>query len=458
MSVTRASPSAPHRQPKGVYLLCGVEMWERFSYYGMRAFLVLFLISQDGGWGWSKEEAATLYGFYTGLVYLASLLGGYLSDRFLGTHRAVLLGSGLIASGHFCLAVPARSTFFFGLALIIVGTGCHKPNVSTMVGQLFRKADDRRDSAFTIFFMGINIGALLGPLVCGSLAESERFGWHWGFASAGVGVMLGTTLYVLLRRRYLGDVGRWRGGDEMPRGAPAATDPIRASRAPLSRDEKNRIAVIATLSFFSVLFFVAFEQAGSSLTFFAKERTDRSLLGGEIKTSYFQAINSLGIVAFGPMFAALWMKLAARGREPSTPIKFVAGLALMSASFAVMVVAGWLSDRGVRVSPVWLLATYVLQTWAELCVSPVGLSLVSKLAPPRFASLLMGSWFVSLALGNLSAGLLAGQVEKIERGEVFRLLGGQADFFLILFSLAMAAAVTLIFLAPRIGRLTHGRA
>jgi POT family proton-dependent oligopeptide transporter len=432
-------------------------MWERFSYYGMRAFLVLFLISNDGGWGWSKADAATLYGFYTGLVYLSSLLGGYLADRFLGTHRAVLLGSALIASGHFCLAVPARAAFFCGLGLVILGTGCHKPNVSTMVGQLFREADGRRDSAFTIFFMGINTGALLGPLVCGSLAESERFGWHWGFASAGVGMVLGTTLYVLLRRRYLGEeVGRRPPRRAEPRGSVAGT--LGAPLAPLSRDEKNGIAAIFILCLFSVLFFIAFEQAGSSLTFFAKERTDRFLFGGEIKTSHFQAINSLGIVVFGPAFAALWMRLAARGREPSTAIKFAGGLMLMSASFGVMVIAAWFSDRGVRVSPLWLLATYVLQTGAELCVSPVGLALVSKLAPPRFASLLMGAWFVSLALGNLSAGLLAGQVEKIERGAVFRLLGGQADFFLLVFVIATAAAVALFFLAPRIGRLTRGRA
>jgi POT family proton-dependent oligopeptide transporter len=230
------------------------------------------------------------------------------------------------------------------------------------------------------------------------------------------------------------------------------------SHTPLSREEKERIAAIAILALFQVLFFSAFEQAGSSLTFFAKERTDRFLLGGEIRTSHFQAINSLAIVLFGPVFAALWLKLAARGREPSTPLKFAAGLALMASSFAVMVVAAWISDRGVQVSPLWLLATYVLQTWAELCVSPVGLSLVSKLAPPRLASLLMGSWFVSLAFGNLTAGMLAGQVEKIEQGKVFHLLGGQADFFLIVFGIAMTAAVALFFLARRIGRLTHGRA
>jgi len=456
MSAGMAVPTT-ERQPKGIYLLCGVEMWERFSYYGMRAFLVLFLISNDGGWGWSKEHAATLYGFYTGLVYLSSLLGGYLADRFLGTHRAVLMGSAFVASGHFCLAFPARFTFFLGLSLVVLGTGCHKANISTMVGQLFREKDRRRDSAFTIFFMGINMGAMLGPLVCGTLAESARFGWHWGFASAGVGMVLGTGLYVILRRRYLGDIGGLPAAGAKPfPGGPSAS-PI-ASQAPLSREEKERIAAIVILSFFSVLFFAAFEQAGSSLTFFAKERTDRVILGMEIKTSYFQSISSLAIVAFAPVFAALWIKLAARGREPTAPIKFAIGLTLMASSFAVMVVAAWISDRGVRVSPWWLVVTYVLMTWAELSVSPVGLSLVCKLAPPRFGSLMMGFWFVALGLGNLAAGMLAGQVERIERGEVFRLLGGQADFFLVVFFIAMTAAVALFFLANRISRLTHGRA
>jgi proton-dependent oligopeptide transporter, POT family len=456
MSAETAAPRI-ERQPKGIYLLCGVEMWERFSYYGMRAFLVLFLVSHDGGWGWSKQHAATLYGVYTGLVYLSSLLGGYLADRFLGTHRAVVTGSVLIATGHFCLAIPFPFTFFLGLALVVLGTGCHKANISTMVGQLFRAGDNRRDSAFTIFFMGINTGALLGPLVCGTLAESERFGWHWGFASAGVGMMLGTTLYLLLRRRYLGDVGRLLAHTDTPRPS-AAPAPIVGSHSPLSREEKERIAAIVILGFFSVLFFTAFEQAGSSLTFFAKERTDRLIFGTEIKTSHFQALNSLAIVAFAPVFAALWINLAARGREPTTPVKFAGALMLMASSFAVMVVAARISDGGVRVSPLWLLATYVLQTWAELCISPVGLSLVSKLAPPRFASLLMGFWFVSLAFGNLSAGLLAAQAERIARGEVFHLLGGQADFFLIVFAVAMTAAVALLFLARRIGRLTHGLA
>jgi proton-dependent oligopeptide transporter, POT family len=468
MSVTRVPPLASRGLPKGIYLLCGVEMWERFSYYGMRAFLVLFLISHDGGWGWSKERAATLYGFYTGLVYLSSLLGGYLADRFLGTHGAVLLGSMLVAAGHFCLAVPSPIAFLLGLSLVILGTGCHKPNVSTMVGQLFHEGDHRRDSAFTVFFMGINIGALLGPLVCGSLAEDPRFGWHWGFASAGVGMVLGTALYVLFRRPYLGGIGRSpphreAAASEAPRYGEPRREAVplgraRAARSPLTREERDRIVAIVILALFQALFFVAFEQAGSSLTFFAKERTDRAFLGGEIKTSYFQSINSFAIVVFSPVFAALWMKLAARGREPTTPIKFVGGLALMASSFAVMVVAAWISDRGVLVSPVWLLATYVLQTCAELCVSPVGLSLVSQLAPPRFASRLMGFWFVSLAVGNLSAGLLAGRVEKIERGEVFRLLGGQADFFLIVFFVAATAAVALFLLARRIDGLTHGRA
>src|SRR5215213_5743412 len=191
-TTTPEDRKSDRKQPRGLYVLAGVEMWERFSYYGMRAFLVLFLTSAAGGWGWSKAEANTLYGWYTGLVYLTPLLGGYLADKVLGTHRAVIVGSFLIAAGHFSLAIPSKASFFLGLSLVVLGTGFHKSNISTMVGQLFRQGDGRRDAAFTIFHMFINIGATLGPIICGGLAESERFGWHWGFASAGVGMVLGT--------------------------------------------------------------------------------------------------------------------------------------------------------------------------------------------------------------------------------------------------------------------------
>jgi POT family proton-dependent oligopeptide transporter len=442
----------PLKQPKGLYLLFNVEMWERFSYYGMRAFLVLFLVStQAGGWGWSKQEAADLYKWYTGLVYLTPLFGGYMADRFLGTHRAIIVGSILIASGHFCLAFPAKSTFFLGLALIILGTGFHKSNISTMVGQLFKPGDGRRDGAFTIFYMGINTGAFFGPLICGYLAKSDRFGWHWGFAAAGVGMVLGTVVYVIYKRRFLGDIG------DVPLSRGKVEDKTLAS-APLTREDKERIAAIAILAFFNIFFWSAFEQAGSSMNFFAEERTNRVLFGWTIPAPWFQSINALAIVTCAPVFAALWTKLASRGREPATPIKFVWALVLVSLGFAVLVLGAKISDTGIKVSPLWLVGAYVLHTWGELCLSPVGLSMVTKLAPAKFASMMMGLWFGSFFLSDFLAGHIAGTVEKVERGEVFHLLGGQADFFLIFVIVPLIGAALLLALAGTVKRLMHGRA
>jgi proton-dependent oligopeptide transporter, POT family len=445
-----ANRAGPQRQPPGLYLLFGVEMWERFSYYGMRAFLVLFLVSTAGGFGWSKQEAANLYGWYTGLVYLTPLFGGYLADRVLGTHRALIIGSVIIASGHFCLAVQSRPTFFIGLALIILGTGFFKSNISTMVGQLYQPNDRRRDAAFTIFYMGINTGAALGPVICGYLAKNERFGWHWGFGAAGVGMVLGLVTYLVLKKRFLPGIG------DVPAGRAA----LREGRPhqPLSADDKRGIAAIAILAFFNIFFWLAFEQAGSSMNFFAEERTQRQFLGIDFLAPYFQAVNPVAIIVLAPLFAWMWGRLAARGREPSTPVKFAAGLFLMSVSFIIMVVAARLSDAGVNVSPLWLIATYVLQTCGELCLSPVGLSMVTKLAPARFASLMMGIWFLAFFVSDRCAGILAGLVEKVERGEVFRLLGGQADFFLMFVVVTFAASIALFALSGPVKRLMRGRA
>jgi proton-dependent oligopeptide transporter, POT family len=440
----------PEKQPPGLYLLFGVEMWERFSYYGMRAFLVLFLVSTAGGFGWTKEQASHLYGWYTGLVYLTPLVGGYLADRFLGTHRALVIGSTVIAAGHFCLAVPARPTFFAGLLLIVLGTGFFKSNVSTMVGQLYRQGDRRRDSGFTIFYMGINTGAMFGPLVCGYLAESRRFGWHWGFAAAGVGMVLGLVAYLTLKKRFLGVIG------EKPAGLPAVRHG--ECREPLSADDRRAMAAIGVLAFFNVFFWVAFEQAGSSMSFFAEERTRHTFLGLDVLAPYFQSVNPIGIILLAPVFAWIWTRLAARGREPSTPTKFAMGLFLVGAGFVVMVVAARLSDRGELVSPLWLVAAYLIHTCGELCLSPVGLSMVTKLAPARFASLMMGVWFLAFFVSDLAAGLLAGTVENVERGQVFHVLGGQADFFLMFVVMTFAAGAVLVVLSGTIKRLMRGRA
>ena len=438
------------RQPPGLYLLFGVEMWERFSYYGMRAFLVLFLVSSAGGLGWTKQEAANLYGWYTGLVYLTPLLGGYLADRYLGTHRAIIIGSIVIAAGHFSLALQSLPTFYLGLALIILGTGFFKSNISTMVGQLYQPGDRRRDAAFTIFYMGINTGAALGPLICGYLAQSPRFGWHWGFGAAGVGMVLGLGTYLILKPRYLAGIG------DQP------AHHVHAQEAqphqPLSREDWRGIAAVAILAFFNIFFWVAFEQAGSSLNFFAEERTRREFLGLNFLAPYFQSVNPVAILVLAPVFAWLWGLLAARGREPSTPVKFAFGLLLNCLGFAVMVLAARLSDAGVRISPLWLIATYVLQTCGELCLSPVGLSMVTKLAPARFASLMMGLWFLAFFVSDRVAGVLAGQVEKIERGEVYHLLGGQADFYLMFVVATLVAGVALLALARPIKRLMADRA
>ena len=455
--MTAAAAQAPSlKQPKGLYLLFNVEMWERFSFYGMRAFLFLFLVSTAGGFGWSKEKAGLLYALYTGSVYLTPLLGGFLADRFLGTHRSVLIGSVLIACGHFCLAVASTATFYTGLALIILGTGFHKSNISTMVGQLYSEGDRRRDAAFTIFYMGINTGAFLGQIICGYLAKNPRFGWHWGFGAAGVGMVLGTVIYILNKRRLLGTIG------DVPAARLNRSDAARpqaggsAAGPRLTPEQLRRIGAIAILAFFNIFFWSAFEQAGSSMNLFAEERTRRVFFGWEMPAPWFQSINALTIMLFAPVFAGLWTWLAARGREPTTPQKFVLALILVSAGFAVMVAGALGSEGGALVSPLWLTATYVLHTWGELCLSPVGLSMVTKLAPPKLGSLMMGLWFFSFFISDFVAGLVAGHVEKIAKGQVFHLLGGQADFFLIFVIVPLIGAVALGLLAKTIVRLMAG--
>ena len=440
----------PARQPPGLFLLFGVEMWERFSFYGMRAFLTLFLISKTGGFGWSKEQASHLYGWYLGLVYLTPLLGGYLADRFLGTHRAIIIGGIVIASGHFCLAVPAKPTFFLGLCLIILGTGFFKSNISTMVGQLYTEGDRRRDAAFTIFYMGINLGAAIGQIVCPKLAY--RYNWHLGFSAAGFGMVLGLVVYLLLKRRFLGSIG------DVPAGRRAKADQVTAAKEPLSSLEKQGIAAIAILAFFNIFFWMAFEQAGSSMTFFAEERTRRTFLGINLLAPYFQSVNPIAIITLAPVFAWMWTRWEARGGAPSTPVRFALGLFLLGAGFVVLVIGARLSDGGVRVSPLWLISTYVLHTCGELCLSPIGLSMVTKLAPKRFASLAMGAWFFSWFVADLSAGLVAATVEKVEKGHFFRLLGGQADFFLMFVVSTFAAGLALLALSPVVKRLMAGRA
>jgi POT family proton-dependent oligopeptide transporter len=454
-TLTSAVDPVETKQPRGLYLLAGVEMWERFSYYGMRAFLVLFLVNSTHGFGWSKKDAGLLYGSYTGLVYLTGLIGGYLSDRWLGPHRAIIVGSTLIAAGHFTLAIPSQVAFFVGLLLIILGTGFHKPIISTMVGQLYHQGDARRDGGFTIFYMGINVGAFIGPLICGSLAQSASFGWHWGFASAGVGMVIGTGTYLVLKRRLLGSLG-----DIAPAKQRVAAGSASATVVPakLTRADKEGIAAIVILAVFNIFFWCAYEQAGSSMNFFADERTNRWLFGYEIPTAWFQSVNSAVIILCAPLFAALWTWLGRRGREPSTAIKFVWSLVLVAIGFVFLVIAARLSDGGTKVSPLWLVVAISFHTWGELCLSPVGLSMVTRLAPVRLASFMMGFWWFSFFLSDFTAGLLASTVESIEKGHIFRLLGGQADFYLIFVVVPLVGAALLLALTPLLKRLMAGRA
>ena len=417
--------------PRGLALLFLVEMWERFSYYGMRALLVLYLVN---ALKWDTARASNLYGSYTSLAYITPLLGGYLADRFLGTRRSLVIGGILIACGHFSLALTGTATFYLGLALVIMGTGFFKPNVSTMVGQLYPEGDSRRDGGFTLFYMGINLGAFLAPLICGYLGE--RVGWHYGFGAAGVGMVLGLALYLWGRDKYLPGIGV---------GAPAARK-LHVETSARSADDKKRVAALVIVVLFVVAFWSAFEQSGSSMNLFADKNTNRMVGSFLVPASWFQTVNAGFILLLAPLFAFMWRRLSSAGREPSTPMKMVFGLALLGIGFLFMVIGGRLADAGALVSPFWLIATYFLHTTGELCLSPVGLSYVTKVAPLRLASVLMAGWFLANGAGNKIAGSLAALSGSMSH----------ASFFMIFFVTSMTAAALLFFLVPRINRLTAG--
>jgi POT family proton-dependent oligopeptide transporter len=440
------------RQPPGIFLLFGVEMWERFSFYGMKAFLVLFAAdAARGGLGWSQASASRLMGTYGFMAYTLPVLGGWLADRFLGTHRALVIGAFIIAAGHFTLAVPTVPTFFLGLALVAIGTGLFKVNASTMVGQLYEQGDKRRDAGFTIFYMGVNVGAFFGQIVCGYFATSKRFGWHWGFGSAGVGMLLGLACYLALRRRYLAGIG------EVPNRALAGKVDHAPATAPLTREERDRLVALLVCFAFTILFWMAFEQTASSMNFFADQRTDRMVGRFEVPAPWFQSVNPLVLVLAAPFFAALWTWLARRRREPSTPAKMAMGLVLVAFGFVFMVVGARHGASGALVSPWWLILAYTFHTFGELCLSPIGLSFVTKLAPVKIVALLMGLWFFATAIAEFLAGQLAALTDKIGRGELFHLLGGQADFYLVLVVVPLLGAIGLFALTPWLRRLMHGR-
>ena len=445
--------------PRGLATLFFTEFFERFSFYGMRALLVLFLTATvaNGGLGVDNPTAGAIYGLYAGSVYLFSLPGGWLADRLLGQQRSIWYGGILISLGNFMLAVPSLTVFYLGLVVIVLGTGLLKPNISSIVGELYHGASGaRRDAGFSIFYMGINLGATIAPLVAGTIGEN--IGYRWGFFTAGAAMLIGLVQY---RRtsHYLGEAGRTPQGTtaaEQRASAPwligglallaaavaaVATGAVQVDAAGLAGAlgwfmvvlsivffggvllfgkldgaEKRRVGVIIAFFVCASLFWAGFEQAATTFNLFARDLTDRSLLGSffashEHPASWYQSVNPTYIILLSPFFAWLWIALGRRNLDPSSPVKFGIGLVLLGAGFAVMLLAARLIiAQGGTAGPQWLLLTYLLHTCGELCVSPIGLSNVTKLAPPRFASQMMGTWFLGTAIGNLVAGHIGGAI------------------------------------------------
>ncbi len=430
---------AQARHPAGLHVLFFTEMWERFGYYGMRALLILFMTAAvtgaNPGLGMDVKHAAAIYGWYTALTYMTAIPGGLVADRFLGHRRAVLLGGILMAIGYACLVVRSLTFFYAGLGFVIVGTGLLKPNISTMVGALYAPGDPRRDAGFSIFYMGINIGAGIAPIICGWLGE--KIDWHWGFGAAAVGMVLGLVQFRAGSKR-LGDVGLR---------PPARTDSTGQSAGAyaFSAAEWKRIVAIGVLFLFSAMFWGAFEQAGSSLNLFADRLTNLKAFGKEFPASWFQSVNSVFIVLLAPLFAILWVRLGKR--EPSSPAKFALGLLFVGLGFAVIAWASTVSGpEQARVSPMWLVVVYFLHTIGELCLSPVGLSTVTKLAPASVVGLMMGVWFLSISLGLKMGGWVAGFFESYPLPKLFGAV----------FLTTTAAAIILALLIKPIRKLMGG--
>ncbi len=451
--------------PKGLYVLFYTEMWERFSYYGMRAILVLYMTQ---ALLFDVAHASTIYGNFTGLAYLMPLAGGYISDRWWGNRRSVLVGGSIMALGQFIMFLSASNyqdphlahlLLWAGLGVIIVGTGLFKANISSMVGSLYAPDDHRKDSAFTIFYMGINIGAFLAPLVAGGLGDTgnpEDF--RWGFLAAAIGMTVGTTVFYLFKNKHIVD------SDGHALGLPPADRPQGRDKSldePLKREDWERVAVIFILSFFVIFFWAAFEQAGASLTVFADRQTNRDLMGWTMPASWFQSVNAVAIVLFAPLFAMLWGWLGKRGLDPSTPVKMSFGFVFLAVGYLVIAFGVNGVDPSTKVSMMWLVGLYLLHTFGELCLSPIGLSAVSKLSPPRFASLMMGVWYLASSTANKMAGVLSSFYPE-EGKPPSVLLGYEVNdlhaFFLIFVVMALVAGFILFLLAKPISKWSHGRA
>jgi POT family proton-dependent oligopeptide transporter len=485
--------------PAGLSTLFFTEMWERFSYYGMRAILLLYMTKTfaEGGLGLDEKYAGLIYATYVSSVWYLPLPGGWIADRILGARRAVLIGAIIIASGHYSMAINTKLTFYAGLILIACGTGLLKPNISAMVGQLYSEEDKRRDAGFSVFYTGINLGAFLSPLVVGYLAQSASFRnlitswgfdpnstWHWGFGAAGVGMTIGIIQYVLGGRRLAG-VGKKpvipaataQGATEvgvdyltlvlaLVGGAIGAGLGLHYGEALISAlfptvvgfffgyllgiirhlkgEELRRVLVIFILFVFSILFWMTYEQAGSSLTLFADRLTRTTIFGWTYPSSWFQSVPALFVIIFASVIGAVWLKLG--DRQPSSPGKFTIGLFFAGIAFVVIAFAAMLAGSG-RVSPLWLVLVYFLQTIGELCLSPVGLSTVTKLSPGRMVGLMLGVWFLSISIGCFIAGLATGLFAGNDNTALVRGFG-------IFAGITLVAAIILAVLTPLIKRMT----
>lgn len=494
--------TAKKGHPKGLYFLFFTEMWERFSYYGMRAIFILFmtkvLMLKD-------NEASEIYGSYTGLVYLTPLLGGYLCDKFLGNRRSIIIGGLLMAIGQFCMFLSASAgsesgiaIMWLGLTALIIGNGFFKPNISTMVGQLYPAGDRRIDSAFTIFYMGINLGAFFSPLVCGSMD------FKWGFLAACIGMLLGLVAFILLQKKYLiseegkeiglpvkklgvqqilmiiGSIGiiffmlnfkKMFNTDQdiisyFIYGAMIIMPILILTDKSLTKVERSRINVIFLLAFFVIFFWGAFEQAGASLTLFADRQTNRDLFGWEMPASYFQSINPLAVIALAPVFTILWGFLYNRKMEPASPYKMAIGLSLVAVGYFVIAIAVKGIGASEKVSMWWLIALYIIHSMGELCLSPIGLSMVSKLSPIRLSSLMMGTWFLANAAANKFAGTLSALIPPSAEGadpnvplEYPHILGititNLYEFFMVFIVMTGLAAGILFFLSSKLRKMMH---
>ncbi|MCA0172206.1 peptide MFS transporter [Bacillus sp. RAR_GA_16] len=444
------------KHPPGLYLLFITELWERYSYYGMRSILVLYLTAEliSGGLGMDQGKALQLYGMYTGLVYLTPLIGGYLTDKYIGLRTAITIGGITMAIGDFTLfAVQEQWGLYTGLLLLILGNGFFKPNISTLVGELYSKNDVRKDSAFTIFYMGINLGGLISPLIAGILYANvfysntggvETFGFKYAFLASSIGMIIGQITFNTLSKKFLGDIGRTPSSQRV-------TVTPKGKAQPLTKLEKKRTAVIFILALFTIVFWTGFEQAGASFTLYTRDFIDRTIFGYEVPVSFFQSLNPLFILLLAPFVSALWIKLSKSKRgDFSVPTKMAFGLILLGFGFMVMVPAVMMTgsdaqDTAVKASMMFMIVTYLLNTLGELALSPIGLSAVSKISPVKIASLLMGMWFLSNAVANYLAGQIAALTTSAGYLEIFFYLGLAALVF----------GAVLLLLSKKIQKLMH---